>query len=102
MSDYQVKLDARNQGLSYRDGSRVYRFNLERAGDTWTVQLPSTGAQFESLVLSDLELATLVPRIERFLSRIWWFGTWPVRYKVLFGGGGTSNPSIQRIASGAR
>jgi len=84
MSGHQVRLEARNQGLSYCEDGRLLRFDLSRQGRTWLVQLPPTGDQFKPVVLSEREVAAVLPRIEKFLSRIWWFGVWPVRYKVVF------------------
>lgn len=87
MRDYRISLDGRNQGLSYSDASGVYRFNLSREGKTWLVHLPPTkGEAFAAHFLTPQEQALLFPRIRTFLSRIWWFGIWPVNYEVQFDG----------------
>lgn len=74
MKSYQIRLAVRNQGLSYREGGCAYHFDLGREGRTWLVQLPPTDAQYESVNLSEEDIATLAPRIQKFLSRTWWFG----------------------------
>lgn len=102
MKNYQIELAARNQGLIYREGDRAFHFDLARNGRTWLVQLPSTGAQFESVDLSEADLATLVPRIQKFLSRIWWFGIWPMSYEVVFRDEEKFNPSFEQSALGIR
>ena len=87
MWDYQILLQAKNEGLRYEDASGVYRFNLSRQGKTWVVHLPpSSGETFAPYSLSPQEQELLFPRIHRFLSRIWWLGIWPVNYEVKFSG----------------
>jgi len=87
MRDYQISLQARNEGLSYEDASGIYHFNLSRQGKTWIVQLPPTkGDTFTPHSISPQEQELLFPRIHQFLSRIWWLGMWPVNYEVKFGG----------------
>jgi len=87
MSKPRIKLQARNEGLSYEDSSGLYRFKLSRRGKTWAVHLPPTkGERFEQCVLSNEERARLLPNIQSYLSRIWWFGIWPVNYSVTFNG----------------
>jgi hypothetical protein len=87
MRDYQISLQARNEGLIYQDASGIYRFNLSRQDRTWVVHLPPTkGSTFALHSLSQQEQDLLYPRIRQFLSRIWWFGIWPVNYEVKFGG----------------
>lgn len=66
-------------------GSNVFRFELARDRDTWLVSLPPTKEPYLNRVaLSEVESASLLPSIEKYLSRIWWFGVWPVRYRVKF------------------
>jgi len=85
MHDYQISLQARNEGLSYEDASGIYRFNLSRHGKTWVVHLPPTkGNSFALQSLSPQEQELLYSRIRKFLSRIWWLGIWPVKYEVRF------------------
>ncbi len=87
MRDYQILLQAKNEGLSYEDASGLYRFNLSRQGKSWVVHLPpSRGETFAPYSLSPQEQELLFPRIRQFLSRIWWFGIWPVNYEVKFSG----------------
>jgi hypothetical protein len=102
MKSYQIRRAARNQGLSYREGDQALHFDLAREGRTWLVQLPPTGAQYGRVNLSETDIATVAPRIQKFLSRVWWFGIWPVSYEVVFRGNETFNPSFQRSALGAR
>jgi hypothetical protein len=82
--------------LIYRESARVYRFDVAREGNTWLVSLPPTGARFEPVVLTDSELAIILPRIENLLSRAWWFGVWPVRYKVVFQGPSTARDAVSK------
>jgi hypothetical protein len=83
-----VKLRARNQLLRYQDASGIFHFSVARSGKQWLVHLPpSFGRGSEPHPLSPGEADRVLPRIERFLSRIWWFGVWPVRYSVSFVGG---------------
>ena len=86
MRDYRISLQARNEGLSYKDSSGFYRFNLSRHGKTWVVHLPPTKDDtFTPHSLSPHEQELLYPRIRQYLSRIWWLGIWPVNYEVQFG-----------------
>ena len=87
MRQYTVKLRARNQLLHYKDASGTFHFNASRSGKRWLVYLPpSFGKGSEPHSLSPAEADRVLPRIERFLSRIWWCGVWPIRYTVSFVG----------------
>jgi len=80
-----IRLEARNEGLSYEDSTGIYRFNVSRKGKTWLVHLPPTkGEHYERWPLSASERELLIPNITAYLSRIWWFGVWPCNYEVTF------------------
>ena len=85
MHGHRVTLEGRNQGVRYEDGSGVYRFEVAREGKVWRVHLPPTnGERFEVFTLSSEQREVILPRIQNFLSRIWWLGIWPVNYTVSF------------------
>lgn len=87
INNYKISLQARNEGLLYEDASVVYHFDLSREGKAWTVHLPPTkGEAFTPHSLSPKEQELIYPRIRQYLSRIWWFGIWPVNYEVKFDG----------------
>ena len=102
MNGYQIRLEARNQGLSYSEGDRTLHFDVAREGRSWLVQIPPTDARFERVQLSKTDIENVAPRIQEFLSRVWWFGIWPMNYQVVFRGDETFNPSFQRSAFGDR
>lgn len=85
MKSYQILLQAKNEGLSYEDTTGIYHFDISLEGKTWTVHLPpSKGMKFvrHNLTLQEQEL--FLPRIKKYLARIWWLGVWPVNYSVTF------------------
>ncbi len=85
MRDLKITLTARNEGIRYRDAGAVYHFNCCLDRKQWIVSLPpSKGEHYESHPLSPEEQSRIFPRITTFLSRIWWFGVWPVKYQVAF------------------
>lgn len=85
MQDHRITLEAKNEGLRYEDSSGIYRFNLSRHGKTWVIHLPpSKGEAHVPYPLTQQDQERMFPRIRSFLSRIWWFGIWPVRYEVKF------------------
>ena len=104
MTDYTISLAAKNEGLRYEDAADVYRFDLERQGKTWLVQLPpSKGTQYLPTTLTETEASTILPRVQTFLSRVKWLGIWPVSYQVSFVEQDKApNPSFQRTAFGGR
>ena len=88
MKKYSVRLQARKTLLRYQDPSGVFHFSTSLSGKHWSVYLPpSFGSSSKPHPLSATEVDRILPRIERFLSRIWWFGVWPIRYSVSFVGG---------------
>lgn len=97
MQSYKIQLEARNQGLSYREGERSYHFGLARDGKTWFVQFPPTDGQFNVVNLSETDIAVLTSRIQKFLSRIWWLGIWPVSYRVAFCDDGVTKQLVGRV-----
>lgn len=99
MSGYEIRLEARNQGLRYLEGARELHFDLARTGRTWVVQLPPTDARFERVHLSATDMEDLAPRIQQFLSRVWWFGVWPVAYEVVFRGDDADRCLVQRMGT---
>ena len=73
--DYTIKLVARNEGVEYRDRIDVYRFNVEMRDDRWIVRLPgSKGSRYVRHDLTSNEQRTILPRIEKFLRHVKWFG----------------------------
>ncbi len=85
MRDYRVTIEAKNQGVRYEDDSGIYRFDLARDGKVWRVHLPPTrGERLEVVTLSSEQRRLILPRIQKLLSRIWWFGVWPIDYTVKF------------------
>ena len=82
---YSVLLTAKGEGVEYRDSVDVYRFNVDLRSGTWIVQLPPTrGDRFTPHQLSSDERACILPRIAKYLSRIWWLGFFPRSYTVAF------------------
>ena len=68
--DYTVRLAARQEGVEYRTGSDVYRFDVSLVGREWRLYLPgSRGEQFAPWELTEAEAAEILPRIVRFLER---------------------------------
>lgn len=81
----RITLEAKNEGLHYEDSSGIYHFNLSRQGKTWVVHLPPSKGEAHALYsLTPQDQERIFPSIRSFLSRIWWFGIWPVRYEVKF------------------
>lgn len=81
--DYTVRLVARNEGLDYVDDQGIYHFDVQLRGRQWTVRLPATkGLTFEVCEMTAQEQAKILPRVERYLSRIKWFGIFPMSYNV--------------------
>lgn len=82
----RIRLEARNEGLSYEDASGTYRFKIELQCKRWVVKLPPTkGNAYQRRPLSAEERGVLLPQITAYLSRIRWFGIWPCNYEVTFG-----------------
>jgi len=73
MSDYRIILTARNEGVEYRDPGGVFRFNVLRNGDTWSLYLPgSKGDNYQRRTLSPEEQARILPRVTEFLEKTKW------------------------------
>src|SRR5262245_37315926 len=84
-SGYRIRLVAKNEGLEYQDGFGEYRFNVSLDQKEWTVKLPpSKGESLAPHELSAEEQSRILPRITAYLSRIRWFGLFPVSYIVRF------------------
>ena len=87
MKQYSVSLLARNELVRYQDSSLILHFSTKLSAKRWLVYLPpSRGRGAAPHALSPSESNRVLPRLERFLSRIWWFGVWPVSYSVSFVG----------------
>ena len=85
MKSYKILLQAKNEGLSYEDASSIYHFDISLESKTWTIHLPpSKGMKFVRHYLSLQEQELLLPRLKKYLSRIWWLGVCPVNYTVAF------------------
>ena len=85
MATHRITLQAKNEGLRYEDETGIFLFELGRENRTWHVYLPPTQElNFRKVVMSEEQRNIILPRIKSFLSRIWWLGVWPVRYKVEF------------------
>jgi len=80
---YHVSLVARNEGLEYRDRFGEYHFDVRKEGRRWLILLPgSWGADFQPHELTPDEECRIIPRLEKYLSRIWWLGVFPRSYSV--------------------
>lgn len=102
MSDYTVRFSARNEVVSYQGSEGLLHFNVGRVGKEWLVCLPPLVApRGDPHFLGANEARTVLPRVRKFLSRIWWFGVWPVTYQVSFVGEAVApNPLFQPTAFG--
>ena len=81
--DYRVVLAAKNEGVDYVDSTGVYHFGVSRNRNEWTLEVPpSKGEWFEPHELTSEEEALILPRVTKYLSRIWWFWVWPRSYHV--------------------
>lgn len=67
--DYAIRLVARNEGIEYREGGEVYRFNVSLANRQWSGYVPGTkGDFFEVHELSAQERDRILPRIALYLG----------------------------------
>ena len=82
---HRVRLAAKNEGIEYRDGSGVYRFDVQLEGRNWIVYLPgSKGEQFQKHDLTAAERDLILPRIVRYLARHNLLSILGRRYSVSF------------------
>lgn len=80
---YTIRLVARNEGIEYRDGSGLYRFDVWLDHGVWTVHLPgSRGEACSPYELTAEEEARILPRVRSYLGETRWFGFWRRRYVV--------------------
>lgn len=83
----RIRLTARNERIHHQDAGGVYRYDVAKKGNEWIVRLPpSKDDSFAPYVLSPDEREPILPRIEKYLSRIWWFGSFPRSSCVRFVG----------------
>ena len=81
---YQVRLASGNEGVEYRDEEGVFRFNVELVGRDCILFLPgSKGDTYQQHELTPEEEERILPRITRYLSRVWWLGIFPRSYSVV-------------------
>jgi hypothetical protein len=79
MDDYRIRLTPKSKGIEYRDPEGVYRFVIDRNGDTWSLFLPAAkGDDYQPHDLSPIEEARIIPRVTQYLENLKWF--------VFFGG----------------
>lgn len=104
MSNYTVRFAARNEVVSYEGAEGLLHFNVVHVGKEWLVYLPPlVGPHGMPHFLRANEAEAVLPRVKKFLSRIWWLGVWPVTYQVSFVGEAVApNPLIQQPAVGGR
>lgn len=73
--------------VRYQGPEGLLHFNVGLVGKEWLVYLPPlVGRRGEPYFLAANEASTVLSRVKNFLSRIWWFGVWPVNYQVTFVG----------------
>jgi hypothetical protein len=80
---YSVSLVGRNEAVEYRDRFGQYHFDIGHEGKQWVILLPgSKGADYQPHELTPDEERRIVPRLKKYLSRIWWLGIVPRSYTV--------------------
>lgn len=82
--DYTVRLTARQEGVEYRTGAEVYRFDVRLTEHGWELYLPgSRGEHFAPYELTEAEAAEILPRVVAHLATDRVLGipvrTYPVR-----------------------
>ena len=84
--EFTVRLTARQEGLEYRAGDAVYRFDVLLADGEWQLYLPgSKGEDYAPHELTEAEAAAILPRLVAHLAGDRVFGvavrTYPVRVR---------------------
>jgi hypothetical protein len=79
---YKIRLFDRNEGVEYRDELVLCRFGVTKTGREWVVYLP--GIRDDTVVgeLADSDAERVLPRVIKYLKRIYWFGFIPMSYTV--------------------
>lgn len=100
MSNYTVQFAAKNEVVSYQGSEGLLHFNVGLVGKEWLVYLPPlVGPRGAPHFLGANEASTVLPRVKNFLSRIWWFGVWPVNYQVTFLGEAVAPSPLLQLTS---
>jgi hypothetical protein len=90
-SPYSVRFGymSRNEWVEFQDLDSYFclSVSLNAKKKEWTIYVPGNGFADKSSpnrvrVMTAKELEYVLPKVTKFLSRIWWFWIFPVSYSI--------------------